>query len=144
MLRGRGRGAGRLGVLLLAAAAAACTGGSGAADRFNGTWESPGAQLKLWALDAQRLQVEFRGEYEYDAAAGPMVNVGSGAGEASVLDDTATFRPADAEADCAIAMTLSDERLDVTETGACGFGLNVTAAGTYQRIDDDRPDFMPR
>ena len=143
MLRPPDRRPWRLAVLLLAAAAG-CSGASSGAGRFNGTWEAPGAQLKLWALDEQRLQVEFRGEYEYDSPAGPMVNVGNGAGEAAVAHDTATFRPEEADADCAIAMTLIDSRLDVTETGSCGFGLNVTAAGTYQRIDDDRPAFMQR
>jgi hypothetical protein len=127
-------------LVLLACAQQACTRASSAA-QFNGTWESPGGELKLWAVDDGRVRVEFRGRYEYESPAGPMVNVGTAAGAATVDENTATFRPDGAEPDCAITMRVADEALDVRETGSCGFGLNVTAAGTYRRIDTDQPAF---
>jgi hypothetical protein len=112
----------------------------GAAERFNGTWSAKSGELKLWTLDPDRLQVEFNGQYEYQSAAGPMVNVGSGEGVASVDNDAATFRPEGAE-DCVITLRLAGEQLEASEKGQCGFGLNVTATGTYQRVNRARPAF---
>ena len=112
-----------------------------AAERFNGTWSAKSGELKLWALDPQRLQAEFNGEYEYQTTTGPMVNVGTGAGVASVSSDTATFRPEEADEDCLITLRLAGERLEASEKGACGFGLNVTASGTYERVSSARPEF---
>jgi hypothetical protein len=111
------------------------------AERFNGTWSAKSGEFKLWALDPQRLQTEFNGDYEYQTPTGPMVNVGTGAGVASVTSDTATFRPEEADEDCVITLRLAGERLEASEKGACGFGLNVTATGTYDRISSARPEF---
>ena len=111
------------------------------AERFNGTWSAKSGELKLWALDPQRLQAEFNGEYEYQTPDGPMVNVGTGKGVASVSSDTATFRPEEGDEDCVITLRLADERLEASEMGECGFGLNVTAGGTYDRVSSDRPQF---
>lgn len=120
---------------------AACAPGGTGATRFNGTWTRDGGELKVWALDERRLRVEFRGEYEYESSQGPMVNVGTGAGDAAVEDGAATFRPVDADDDCRISLRPAGERLEVSETGECGFGLNVTAAGTYQRVSAAEPQF---
>jgi hypothetical protein len=32
-------------------------------------------------------------------------------------------------------------KLVVTQTGTCGFGHNVTAAGTYKRVTAEKPKF---
>lgn len=114
------------------------------AERFNGTWVREGAELGLWAVDDERLQVSFRGEHTYFSDAGPMVNVGEADGWARVNGDTAVFRPIGREVDCAITMRASTGSLDVREQGDCGFGLNVTAAGTYRRISRERPALAPR
>jgi hypothetical protein len=112
-----------------------------AAARFNGTWTNPAGEFRLWAIDERRLQVEFHGQFEYQSAAGPMVNVGEGTGVAPLENGAATFRPDGADTTCAITLQASGDRLDVTETGTCGFGLNVTAQGAYRRIDSKRPSF---
>lgn len=109
------------------------------AARFNGTWTGDGGEFKLWAIDDRRLQVEFRGQYEYDSAAGRMVNVGEADGIASVNEDGARLQPQGAGGDCTITLRASGDRLDATESGFCGFGLNVTAEGRYQRVSRDRP-----
>lgn len=113
------------------------------AARFNGTWVREGAELGLWAVNDQHLQVMFRGEHEYLSDTGPMANVGEADGWAPVDGDTAVFRPTGHEPDCTITIRAEAETLDVREQGDCGFGLNVTATGTYRRVSQDRPDFGP-
>lgn len=114
------------------------------ATRFNGTWVSPTGEFKIWAADDQHLRVEFRGEHQYESSAGPMITVGTGEGRAAVEGDAAVFRPEGAEPDCAITLRLAGGRLEVSEAGTCGFGLNVTAAGSYRHTSDDRPQFGAR
>ena len=68
------------------------------------------------------------------ASAGPMVNTGEGKGIAFIERDTAIFKPDGAEAECRITMKFTGGKLLVTQEGVCGFGLNVTAAGTYRKV----------
>jgi hypothetical protein len=45
---------------------------------------------------------------------------------------------------CKITMTFTANKVVVTEgeeTEACGFGANVTAAGSYRKIDSKKPKF---
>lgn len=108
----------------------------------NGTWKNKGGnEFRIWALGRQRLQVEFSGVYEYDSPAGPTANTGEGSGSATINGDIATFKPDEADDDCAIMLRFSQNKLEVTQTGTCGFGLNVTAAGTYRRTSTRKPVF---
>ena len=115
------------------------------AAQVNGTWCDGHNEFRIWALGQQRLQVEFSGVYEYRLPNGePMSNVGEGSGIARIEGDTATFRPEGAEDECSITMRFTRGRLVVTQAGAsvsCGFGHNVSAAGTYRRISARRPRF---
>jgi hypothetical protein len=81
--------------------------------------------------------------YEYQSAAGPMANVGEAFGEATIENDVATFRPPDTEG-CTITIKfLPGNRIKVSEdrTINCGFGLNVSSAGTYRKIRAGKPKF---
>lgn len=111
------------------------------AAQVNGTWRTSSGEFKVWALGNQRLQVEFSGTYEYESQAGPMANVGTGSGIAHIEGDTAIFKPDGVEEDCAITMKFTRGKLVVTQDGICGFGLNVTAAGTYKRVSTRKPKF---
>jgi hypothetical protein len=45
---------------------------------------------------------------------------------------------------CKITMKFTSNRVAITESdenGDCGFGANVTAAGSYRKIDSKRPKF---
>jgi hypothetical protein len=111
------------------------------AAQVNGTWRSKTGTFKVWALGKQRLQVEFFGVYEYKTSAGPMANTGEGSGTAFIEGDTATFRPEGSDEDCKIIMKFREGKLIVDQEGGCGFGLNVTANGTYKKVSSGKPRF---
>ena len=134
-------------VLCLAAASFVTTqadsGKSVTAAQVNGTWKTKGAEFKIWALGKQRLQIEFSGVYEYKTPQGPTANEGEGSGVATIEGDTAIFKPEGAEEECQITLKFTGGKLVVTQTGICGFGHNVTAAGTYKRLSAKKPKFDP-
>jgi hypothetical protein len=107
----------------------------------NGTWKTKGGEFKIWALGRQRLQVEFSGVYEFKTPQGPSANVGEGNGIATIEGDTAVFKPDSAEEECRITLRFTGSKLIVTQTGICGFGHNVTAAGTYKKVSAKKPKF---
>ena len=111
------------------------------AAQVNGTWKAKWGEFKIWALGHQRLQVEFSGVYEYKTPQGPSANTGEGSGIATIEGDTATFKPEGAEEECRITLKFAGNKLIVTQTGICGFGHNVTAAGTYKKISAKKPKF---
>ncbi|HEY2144368.1 MAG TPA: hypothetical protein VGH06_08425 [Candidatus Udaeobacter sp.] len=111
------------------------------AAQVNGTWKTKHAEFKIWALGHQRLQVEFSGVYEYKTPQGPSANTGEGNGIATIEGDTAIFKPEAAEEECRIMLKFAGNKLVVTQTGICGFGHNVTAAGTYKKISAEKPKF---
>jgi hypothetical protein len=113
------------------------------AAQVNGTWKHRSNTFKIRALGQQKLKVEFAGTYEYNTPSGPMANTGSGSGIARIEGDTAIFRPSEIEEDeeCKITMRFIKGQLRVKQEGACGFGLNVTAAGTYRKVSRAKPKF---
>ncbi len=111
------------------------------AAQVNGTWKTKYGEFKIWALGQQRLQVEFSGVYEYKTAQGPTANTGEGSGIATIEGDTAIFKPEGAEEECRITLKFTGGKLVVMQTGICGFGNNVTAAGTYKKVSGKKPKF---
>jgi hypothetical protein len=111
------------------------------AAQVNGTWKTKHGEFKIWALGHQRLQVEFSGVYEYKTAQGPTANTGEGSGIATIEGDTAIFKPEGAEEECRITLKFTGAKLVVTQTGICGFGHNVTAAGSYKKVSTKKPKF---
>lgn len=111
------------------------------AAQVNGTWKTKGGEFKIWALGQQRLRVEFSGVYEYKTPQGPSANEGEGSGIATIEGDTATFKPEGAEEECRITLKFTGGKLVVTQTGICGLGHNVTAAGTYKKVSAKKPKF---
>ncbi len=112
------------------------------AAQVNGTWESKTGTFKILALGKQRLKVEFQGFYEYKTEYGPMANVGEGQGVAFIEGDTAIFQPEGVEDECQIILKFTKGKLIVTQESTCGFGLNVTAAGTYRKVSSQKPSFQ--
>jgi hypothetical protein len=111
------------------------------AAQVNGTWKTKHGEFKIWALGHQRLHVEFSGVYEYKTPQGPSANTGEGSGIATIEGDTATFKPEGAEEECRITLKFAGNKLVVTQTGICGFGHNVTAAGTYKEVSAKKRKF---
>jgi hypothetical protein len=114
------------------------------AAQVNGTWKTKYSEFKIWALGQQRLQIEFSGVYEYKTPQGPSANEGEGSGTATIEGDTAIFKPEGAEEECRITLKFTGGKLVVTQTGVCGFGHNVSAAGTYKKVSAMKPKFEPK
>ena len=113
------------------------------AAQVNGTWRSKNGRFKVWALGNQALRAEFSGTYQYDSPTGPMANTGKGGGIAFIRGDTASFKPEGANDACKIRMQFARSKLLVKQEGSCGFGLNVTADGTYSKVSRRKPVFAP-
>jgi len=111
------------------------------AAQVNGTWKTKIGEFKIWALGQQRLQIEFLGVYEYQSPQGPTANEGQGGGIARIEGDTAIFKPEGAEDECKITLKFTHGKLVVAQIGICGFGNNVTAAGTYKKVSSSKPKF---
>jgi hypothetical protein len=110
--------------------------------QVNGTWQSNFGIFKIWELGNRSLKVEFSGIYLYKLENGkPMANTGEGRGIAIITGDRATFKPEGAEQECLIKMVFAEDRLNVEQEGICGFGLNVTATGTYRKVSARQPKF---
>jgi hypothetical protein len=136
---------GKIWVLCLAAASFVTTQAdsdkSVTAAQVNGTWKTSNGEFKIWALGKQRLQIDFSGVYEYKTPQGPSANEGEGSGIATIEGDTAIFKPEGAEEECRISLKFTGGKLVVTQTGICGFGHNVSAAGTYKKVSAKKPKF---
>lgn len=112
------------------------------AAQVNGTWETRDGTFKILALGKQRLKVQFSGIYPYKLPDGTdMANMGDGEGIAMIEGNQATFKPEGAEEGCAIKMKFTRGKLVVEQEGYCGFGHNVSAAGTYRRTSSRKPKF---
>jgi hypothetical protein len=111
------------------------------AAQVNGTWKTKHGEFKIWALAKRRLQIDFSGVYEYKTPQGPTANEGVGSGVATIEGDTAVFKPEGGEEECQITLKFTRDKLVVTQTGICGFGHNVTAAGNYKKVSARKPKF---
>ena len=111
------------------------------ASQVNGTWRSGKNEFKIWALGQQRLQIQFFGVWEHDTTFGPTANTGEGTAVVRIEGNTANFKPDGAEDECKITLKFAGGKLVVTQTSICGFGFNVTAAGTYKRVSSKKPKF---
>ena len=111
------------------------------AAQVNGTWKTKYGEFKISALGKQRLQIEFSGVYKYKTPQGLSANEGVGSGIATIEGDTAIFKPEGAEEECQITLKFTGGKLVITQTGICGFGHNVTAAGTYKKVSTEKPKF---
>src|SRR5262249_17732960 len=109
-----------------------------------GTFEDRlGSTFKILALGKGKLQVDFSGIYPYQIGKMKTANTGEAAGEASIQADTSVFKPEGFEKSCTITLHFAQPgKLEVTQQGDsadCGFGMNVSAEGSYQKISAKKP-----
>ena len=112
------------------------------AAQVNGTWQSKSGTFKILALGGQKLKIEFFGEYQYKLADGTWTaNEGETSGTAAIVNLIATFKPEESNNECLITLKFAGGILNVKQTGFCGFGNNVTAAGRYRKTSARKPKF---
>jgi len=109
----------------------------------NGTYRYRENEIRILALGHNRLRVQMALIHPYKSPMGPTANTGDAAGEATIDHETAVFYPMD-DHKCRITLKfLPGNKLKVTEENNmdCGFGNNVSSAGTYTKIKSGKPKF---
>ena len=109
------------------------------AAQVNGVYRLYKNEFRILALGKNRLKVQFDGVYPTPKS----FNMGYAAGEAIIDGNIATFKPNDYER-CEITLVFLPGKLKVVQDGTdadCGFGHNVYATGTYQKIRGGKPKF---
>lgn len=116
------------------------------ATRANGTYRYHGSEIRILALGHNKLRVQLDLIYEYKSQYGPMANIGSTIGEATITNDTAIFHPPESRKCMITIKFISGNRIKVTQdsdSADCGFGNHVFADGTYARVKGGKPKFEP-
>jgi len=102
-----------------------------------------GSTFELLALGKGKLQLDFSGIYPYRLGKEMTANTDEASGEASIQADTAIFKPEGFEKSCTITLHFSEPgKMDVSQQGDsadCGFGMNVSAEGSYRKISRKKP-----
>lgn len=105
---------------------------------FTGKFGGSSNEITVRALGQGKLRVSFELLYPFTMAdGGVMVNTGSAAGIANIEGDKAVFSPDSGP--CRITIRfVSPGRIKVDQKGTdadCGFGVNVSASGTYSKVN---------
>ena len=112
------------------------------AAQANGVYRYYKSEFRILALGHNKLKVQFDGVYTTRAKS---INMGYAMGEALIDGNIATFKPPDTER-CEITLVFLPGKLKVMQDGSdadCGFGHNVYATGTYEKIRSGKPKFEP-
>ena len=109
------------------------------ADQVSGVYRDGTSELRLLALDPNKLKFEFKFDWTiagYYSNDGYHPNTGDAVGEATIEGNEARFISGHTRK-CTITLTFLTNRIEVTHEGLaadCGYKHNVVAAGTYRRI----------
>lgn len=113
---------------------------------FTGKFKGSFNEIKILALGKGKLKVAFDLVYPHTDGTGALsANVGQATGIADISGDTAVYR-SEEFGTCTITIKfVRPGTISVDQEGAsaCGFGHNVTAAGTYSRSSKVKPKFDP-
>ena len=113
---------------------------------FTGKYKGSASEIRILALGKGKLKVAFDLVYPFTDGTGELsANVGQASGVANISGDTAVYR-SDEFGECTITIRfVKPGTISVEEEGGsnCGFGHNVTAAGTYIRSSEQKPTFDP-
>ena len=110
---------------------------------FTGKFKGSSSDIKILALGKGKLKVAFDLIYPFiDGQGLPEANTGQADGEATIDGDTAHFTSTEF-GECNITVKfVRPGSIKVTQEGdGCGFGLNVSADGTYRKTSSAKPKF---
>jgi hypothetical protein len=115
---------------------------------FKGKAKGSYNEILIQALGGNKLKIEMQLTYPFEVNGEMSANVGEASGEAVIKGDTAVFVPDDAAAEennsCKITLKFSKPGTLIVTTQNnmdCGFGLNVSADGTYKKSSGAKPRF---
>lgn len=114
---------------------------------FTGKFKGNYNEIKILALGNNKVKVDFSLTYPFIADDGGFsANVGEAQGEAAINGDTAVYSTTEGGT-CEIKIKfVKPGQIEVSQTeksldGGCGFGLNVSAEGTYKKVSSKKPTF---
>ncbi len=112
---------------------------------FGGEFKDNYNEIKILALGGGKLRVAFNLTYPFVIGTNAMsANTGEANGTATIERDAAIFKP-DKTEQCEITIKfVKSGTIEITQSSAnsdCGFGLNVSASGTYKKSSGAKPDF---
>ena len=114
---------------------------------FKGRFKGNYNEILIQALGGNKLRIEMGLTYPFEVNGEMSANVGEASGEAVIKGDTAVFVPDYATANnksCKITLRFSQPGTLIVTTQDnidCGFGLNVSADGTYKKTSGAKPKF---
>ncbi len=111
---------------------------------FTGKFKGNSSDIKIQALGKGKLRIGFELTYPYMAGKELMANEGTASGEAAIEGDTAVYETHESGS-CKITIKfIQPGTIEVSQDedgGGCGFGHNVSAAGTYRKVSSKKPNF---
>ncbi len=112
---------------------------------FTGKYRNSSSEIKIRSVGRGKLKVGFKLVYPHLDSRGRLTaNTGEATGNAAIMADTAVYSSKQF-GQCKITIKfVRPGVIKVTQSGSdsdCGFGHNVTAAGTYKKISGRRPTF---
>lgn len=110
---------------------------------FTGKFKGNFNEIKILALGGGKIKVQFDLTYPFVLNNDEMsANVGQAVGEAEIKGDTAIYSQSEGGM-CRITIKFikpGQIRVSQEQEGAgCGFGFNVSAQGTYQKVSSKKP-----
>ena len=112
---------------------------------FKGKYKGNYNEILIQALGGNKLKIQMELVYPFEVDGEMTANVGSASGQALIKGDTAVFVPDEADnTPCKITLKFSrpGTLIVTTENNLdCGFGLNVSADGTYKKSSAAKPKF---
>jgi hypothetical protein len=111
---------------------------------FSGKYKKFYSEILVQALGHNKLKIEMGLNYVYQVDDQISSHIGEASGEAVIEGDTAVFTPDTASADsCKITLKFSKPGTLIVRSDNydCGFGVNVSATGTYKKTSGAKPKF---
>lgn len=111
---------------------------------FKGRFKDFYNEIKISSLGKGKLQVAFELMYPHLGGGEVTANTGTAEGIAEIKGDTAVFTNKEFGACRIIIKFVKPGVIKVTQSisaGACGFGFNVRADGTYKKTSRAKPKF---
>lgn len=112
-----------------------------------GTYRNGSSEIQIENVDGHTVNVLFDLVYAFQGGLGPSANIGMVSGEASLEGDSATYTSHE-YGPCTIRMTfIPGNKMNVEQDNLdfeCGFGHNVSARGTYERVSRAKPSMKFR
>lgn len=116
---------------------------------FTGIYKGNYNEIKIQSLGKNKLKVEFILIYPYtfggtEKKEDITINMGEATGEARIKGDTAVYSD-NTDGKCEITIKFIKpgqiKVMQEQEGAGCGFGLNVSAEGTYRKFSNAKPKF---